>query len=168
MSGPTAAATAEVELDLGHPVRSFVVVLTVSGLLLLALQWTGAVHPQIQAGETGSAELAGDTVVVIEVRNDGALPVRVEDLRWPVERSADSVIGLAPSTSVPGGGSVSYALAPFVPFTLDGGASRWIGIRITPECSASLGSPRIRVRTATNLRRWIDLDQLDRDVQGGC
>jgi hypothetical protein len=52
--------------------------------------------------------------------------------------------------------------------TLEGGDTAWLITRVVAECSAVLGSPTVEVRTASGLRRHIDLDQPSQDVQGTC
>jgi hypothetical protein len=164
--GARIASPTQRELDVGHPVRSFVAVLVAVGLLLVVVEWTGAVHPQVHESSEAVPSL-GDgeqQTFVVAVHNDGLLPLRVEDVDWPVERMVNSQIGVAPST----GDSVSYDLEPFEPFTLEGGATRWIGIRVTPACSAWLGALEIRVQTALHLHRWVHLNHWSQDVRGAC
>jgi hypothetical protein len=157
------------ELDLGHPVRSFVLVVVGLGLILLGAQWTGLVHPDVHAMGGGSADLGdGAQTFTVAVRNSSVLPVEILEVDWPATHVTSSEVGIAPSSTSPDGSTVSYLLRPFEPFTLDGGETVWIGIRVVPECDASLGEPAVRVRTASGLERRIDLHQSGEAIHGGC
>jgi hypothetical protein len=157
------------DLELGHPVRSFVLVLVGLGLILLGVQWTGLVHPDVHAMGSGVADLGdGAQTFTVAVQNSSFLPVQILEVDWPVSHVTSSEVGIAPSSTSPDGATVSYLLRPFEPFTLDGGQTAWIGIRVVPECDARLGEPTVRVRTASGLERRIGLDQPGEAVQGGC
>jgi hypothetical protein len=167
MTATTASPTTE--LPLGHPVRSFVLVLIGLGLILLAAQWTGVVNPDIHGVGSGTADLGdGAQTFTVAVENGSTLPVEILDLEWPATHVASRELGIAPSSQSPDGSTVSYLLVPFEPFTLDGGETAWVGIRVVPECSATVGEPTVEVRTASGLRRWVALGQPGEAVQGGC
>ena len=167
MTTTTAPRTGE--LELGHPVRSFVLVLVGLGLILLGVQWTGLVDPDVHTMGSGAADLGdGAQTFTVAVQNGSLLPVEILEVDWPATHVTSSEVGIAPSSESPDGTTVSYVLRPFEPFTLDGGETAWIGIRVVPECEASLGEPAVQVRTASGLERRIDLDQPGEAVQGGC
>ena len=72
--------------EVGHPVRSFVAVLLLAALALLALQWSGAVWPALSVGQRGPDPMglpAGHLGERIDIHNDGAFPVRVRSVDWP-------------------------------------------------------------------------------------
>lgn len=167
MTATTAPRTGE--LELGHPIRSFVLVLLGLGLILLGVQWTGLVYPDVHAMGSGVADVGdGAQTFTVAVQNGSLLPVEILDVDWPAAHVTSRELGIAPSSTSPDGSTVSYRLVPFEPFTLDGGETAWIGIRVVPECDASLGEPVVQVRTASGIQRHIDLGQPGEAVQGGC
>jgi hypothetical protein len=157
-------------LSLGHPVRSFVLALLAVGLALLAMQWTGVVYPNIVVAGSGGQELGdGLQTETVGFRNEASLPVDIVGLEWPTDAPA-STVGIAPSTSGADGTttSLSYLLEPFEPFTLEPGETAWVGIRVAAECTPEIGSPTIEVRTASGVRRHLELASSTGSFSDGC
>lgn len=142
--------------EVGHPVRSFVAVLVLAAVVLLALQWSGALWPQLSPGLSRyEADLpVGRVGELVEIRNDGALPVRVRAVDWPshgleeaaverIDHSSPGVIDLArrqPATDfeIPAGGSVTLVLSGL------------------PTCDATVEHPRLHVDSWFGPDRTVD------------
>ena len=87
----TTSAPAPTDVSLGHPVRSFVLALLAVGAVLLALQWTGFVHPDIEATGEGTQVLGdGAVTVTVTIQNRSALSVEVVGVEWPTTASTDA------------------------------------------------------------------------------
>jgi hypothetical protein len=155
-------------VSLGHPVRSFVLALLAVGAVLLALQWTGFVHPDIEATGEGTQVLGdGAVTVTVTIQNRSALSVEVVGVEWPTTASTDAAPGIAPYVETPDGAIVSYALEPFEPFTLDHDETAWLGLRLG-GCGTSFEPPSLRVKTASGLHRTIELDSPTPGQPVGC
>ncbi len=166
----TDRGTTSVVPDLGHPVRSFTFAMLGLGLLLLALQWTGVVHPDLESQHGYSTSFGRLEIVMVEVHNAGALPVRIEDATWPTAGMEYTKLGLAPDGWNDDGGSLDLAHIPALrPFTLDPQHARWLAITVVPGCVAEVGEPSVEVRTTVGLRRTVDLrGQQAKPLAGTC
>ncbi|MEQ1788303.1 MAG: hypothetical protein ABL966_14720 [Acidimicrobiales bacterium] len=171
MSTQTPSASAQVTPpvpDLGHPVRSFSLVMVAVGILLLALQWTGAVYPNLESPRGSSTDFAGVDHVLVEIHNAGALPVRIEDATWPVTGGSAGRLGLAPP-AYPEGPLDLADIPPFRPVTIDAHSSRWLVLTVLAGCQTRLGEPTVEVRTALGLRRTVDLlGEQGQTLSSGC
>lgn len=160
-----AVAPAQADLELGHPVRSFVVLLLFIGGVLLGIQASGAVHPQLRTSGASSGELDdGREYRAIELQNDGFAPLRVEAIDWPTLGWTDVELGvLSPDTRFddPSPASVPAGMAPLEPFTLSGefGQARWIVLIGQPTCPGRpiSESVEIRVRTWAGVERSVSI-----------
>ena len=72
---------------------------------------------------------------------------------------ASQEVGIAPTADGPDGSPLTSELQPFEPFTLDGGETAWLGLRVLPECSATIGAPTIEVRTPSGLHHEVVIAQ---------
>jgi hypothetical protein len=154
----TTIGDAATPIELGHPVRSFTLVMVGFAVLLLALQWTGAVHPNLESPGSSTTSYGPFEIAMVEVHNAGALPVRVDRATWPTIGVRTAALGLAPEGWNDPEGSLDLAhIPPFRPFTIDANASRWLVVTVLPECGGQLGEPTVRVRTALGLHRTVDL-----------
>jgi len=157
------------QIDLGHPVRSFVLALVGLAVALLVLQWTGFANPQVHGTSYSGSYSAGPLrTFTAEVKNDSPFPVEVVELAWPTTNMRHAEVGIAPSTTSPDGSTVSYALEPFEPFELAAGESAWVGVRVLPDCPATVGHPQLEVRTASGLVRHVEIDQGGFDLGDPC
>lgn len=147
------------ELDLGHPVRSFVAVMVMIGVALVALQWSGLVVPRLSAPGAGVGERQGSHLVHVEVQNDGPLAVEVIDAQWP-SGVLDAELGLLPAPSA--------ELEPFAPFTLDSGESGLIGLEIPTSCGGEVGTLELLVRSPAGVHRWITFEHQQQSIAGAC
>ena len=148
------------ELHLGHPVRSFVIVLVAIAAGLLLLQLSGAVMPIVTSFEGQGAGMAVDGQAqwkAVVIRNDALLPVRVESLSWPTANATDVRIDVLPKgTEVPGAPPIPSPTAPVTPFTLDGGEKRIVVLSGTTTCPQfDTRELRMVVRMAVGLDREV-------------
>jgi hypothetical protein len=151
----TIARRHRAEVDLGHPVRSFALVMVGLGLVLLAVQWTGAVQPRITSHSGGEQQSGGTHRFSALIQNDAATSVRVTGVRWPATDGSEVVLTLgAPGAT----GQPGSATLPFEPFTLGPGDARVVSASLTPTCGRALADLEVRVRTAIGLTRTITLD----------
>lgn len=147
------------ELDLGHPVRSFTAVLIAIALVLVVVQWTGVANPRISPTNHSATYLAAPAQTFsIQVRNDAPVAVEVTGLAWPTSNMASKEVGIVPTADGPED-PLTSGLQPFEPFTLDGGETTWLGLRVLPECSATIGEPTIEVRTRSGLHHEVVIAQ---------
>ena len=154
------------ELALGHPVRSFVLTLVGIALALLILQWSGFVYPDVHAAGSGAQDLGdGAQTFTVAVQNGSPLPVEVVGHR--VAHHQHDERGARHRPVGDRGGRIDRPLhrasrsSPSRSTTArpPGSPSAW-----SPSAPRSLGSPTVEVRTASGLRRHIDLQQPSQDV----
>jgi hypothetical protein len=156
-------------LELGHPVRSFVVALVGIALLLLVVQWSGFANPRLSPTHHSGTHRAGPTETFsLQIRNDAPLPVEIVAIEWPTTNVASQEVGITPSAGGADDAPLTAELLPFEPFTLEGGETAWLGIRVAPECSATIGDPTIDVRTRSGLRHDVEIPQGSQNVGDPC
>lgn len=162
---PHSPEATEAADELGHPVRSFVVVLLLIGAALFGIQWSGAVSPQLNlsAGRSGEAD-GGREYRMVLLQNNGLLPLRVEAVDWPTGGWSDvrtgvlpagvSYEGSHPSPQVPGDGTIEA-------FTIGGGfdEGRWIVVSGRPTCPSRplSSSTQVHVRTWAGVERTVEV-----------
>lgn len=158
------------ELDLGHPVRSFVLVLLAVAAGLLVLQLSGAVMPLVTnfEGQGGGGDYGGRTDWAVVIRNDGLLPVRVESLSWPTMHATDVRVDVLPrGVDVPGPPIPPPAEA--VPFTLDRGEKRVVVVSGVTPCPVLMARElRMVVRPALGIDRRVVVEGTDSLDFGPC
>jgi hypothetical protein len=161
------------EMALGHPVRSFVLVLVTIGLALVLLQLSGLIQPRVGRFEGRAGGMAVDgraqwTAVVI--RNDGPLPVEVTSLHWRVEQATDVRVGVQPKgVDVPSGPPPPLSDDPVTPFTLDGGEARVVVLGGATPCPEFVTGPlRVGVRTPLGIERTVVIDGSSTYDHGPC
>jgi hypothetical protein len=165
----TAVAEPRAEIDLGHPVRSFVAVLVAIALALVVVQWSGFANPRVSPTNHSATYLAAPAQTFsIQVRNDAPLPVEVTGLAWPATNVASQEVGIVPSAEGDDDDPLTAELRPFEPFTLDGGETVWLGVRVLPDCGATIGDPTLEVRTRSGLRHEVAIPQGGQDVGEPC
>ena len=154
-------ATRAQEPDLGHPVRSFVLVLTLIGLVLLGFGASGAISPRLSTPATEIQEFPmrdGRTFYVVDLHNDGLLPVRVEEVIWSAtgidEMTLELVHQPRPDTLVFGEG------APARSFEIPAHGQVTIAVGGRPRCDASISVPRLRVSTWVGVVRTVEVPDL--------
>lgn len=159
------------ELDLGHPVGSFVVVLIAIAAALLVLQLSGAVMPVVTnfQGQGGGGDIAGRAHWGVVLRNDGLLPVRVESLNWPTTKATEVRVDVLPrGVDVPGPAFPPPAGAA-TPFTLDRGEKRVVVVSGETACPALMaGELRMVVQTALGIDRRVVVEGTDSLDFGPC
>jgi hypothetical protein len=139
-------------IDLGHPVRSFVLAMLGVSLVLALVQWSGLVMPDLRAATTSfGATIDGRQYVALLLDNEGRLPIRIEDVAFEADGWTEvSVVVQAPgdgiSAAIPTGVDVDA-------FPLSGGvtATRWIVVAGRPPCGPQRRPPEIEV----TVRSWI-------------
>ena len=158
------------DVDLGHPVRSFILVMVAVGVLLLVLQWSGAVMPRVSSTSGGMSENDLGQILQAEVHNDGPLAVDVVGARWPVEDAVVIGLGVLPMTDDGTGYPLSLGVAPFAPFTLEPGESGWIGLAIRAQCGgeAQVGALELDVRAPVDIERTMTFEYQQQSVTGTC
>lgn len=151
------------QLELGHPVRSFVVVLLLVGAALLGVRWGGVVHPQLTTSGSGFREAeaeGGREYHMVLLENDGLAPLRIEAIDWPTRGWTDVQFGVLPSgvgSEGPLPSPTTAGAATFEPFTLDGGfdEARWIVMSGRPSCPGGPISENVEVQ----VRTWIGVER---------
>jgi hypothetical protein len=160
------------EVQLGHPVRSFVGVLLVAALGLVALQLSGVIEPRVtsfdgQGGGTAVNGAAQWTSVVI--RNDAPIPVEVTGLRWPTKYATEVRISVQPQGVEVPGGMPPPAGTPTTPFTLQGGERRVITLSGTTSCLGFVTDPlELDVRTVLGIERTVAIEGSEAVDDGPC
>lgn len=172
MTASAAPVTAPpVAPDPDHPVRSFVTTLIAIGVLLLAIQVSGAVQPRLTTYGNGRGERETNVFAAVVIRNDGALPVRIESVEWPSTGGQNITIGLLPEgVDVAGRPSPSTPASPVRPFTLSSGERRVIVITATPTCAGSFsaGALRLRAHGVTGFDRNVEMANTDPGSPAVC
>jgi hypothetical protein len=163
------------DVDPGHPVRSFVAIMTALAALLVLVQWSGAVLPRVASPGSGVSEMANDRwVVQAEIVNEGPFAVEILRIRWPASGGATaSAPGLLPVTTDADGYTLRLAPAPFEPFTLEPGGARWIGAEVRTDCGpdyvvGGLGPLELDVRTPLGVRRTLAFHPEGQAVGRSC
>lgn len=149
------------DLELGHPVRSFVAVLVLIGALLLGIQWTGAVQPLLtNPGGGGGTEGDGVESRLVRLQNDGLLPVEVQGIDWPTPGWTDTHLAALPAgITFPGELPTPGAAGaePVEPFTLEPGedGARWIVLTGRPACPNQPTAATLQVHART----WLGVER---------
>ncbi len=158
----TPEATEEVK-GLGHPVRSFVVVLLLIGAALLGVRWSGGVNPQVtvSAGSYGDAE-NGRQYRMVLVQNNGLAPLRVEAVDWSTREWSDIRVGVLPADiTYEGQHPLPRALGDgsAEPFTIGAGfdEGRWIIVSGRPACPEPLDSEALGLEL--HIRTWVGVER---------
>ncbi len=103
------------------------------------------------------------------VENGSPLPVEIVGIEWPTTGMTSAELGIAPSKTDPDGSTVYYVVEPFEPFDARRRRDRLVHpCEWCPECSAALGTPTVEVRTASGLRRHVDLDRPSAEIAEAC
>lgn len=167
MTGNTTTSdTRRDDLDLGHPVRSFAAVLVLIGAVLLGLQWTGAVQPQLTTPETGAAEAAevgGPESRTVTLENEGVVSIQIESIEWTAPGWTNvGVTLLPPDVAFPelDPSSTTADAGPIEPFTLHPGfdAAWSLVLTGTPTCSGQpSGTIEVHARTWLGIERTVTL-----------
>jgi hypothetical protein len=140
-----AARRHDAEVNLGHPVRTFVIVMVTIGLLLLVVQWSGVFLPRVVSTGGSASEVAADRWIVrAQVVNEGPLAIDVVGVEWP---------GV-------GGAKVATLPTPFEPITIDSGETGSIEVVVIVDCSpdhtlGGLGPLELEVRSPVGIRRTL-------------
>lgn len=157
-----------------RPALRFVAGVAVLIALLAGLRWTGAASPRasLVTGVPSAADLTYDAAtgwgwVAFDVRNDGALPIRVDAIDVPprpgvddlrvLQRDEDDPTEGRAYPGVPGALADVTSLAPFDGFELPGHSRREIVILVHVTCQRtwpddiieSAFDPRARLRVTT-------------------
>lgn len=165
------------------PISTFALLVIAVAGALLALQATGAVAPQVHAGNmSGGGDLgSGRSYYVSEIINDGTLPVRILSAAWPVNGMDDAIVLMGP----PGSSSIAPEPAPpvswadqsvpFRPITLQGGERRLVYLVVRPHCSPTEQSTRVRserlrlrARSGFGPTRAISIERTDQNHDMNC
>lgn len=159
------------ELDLGHPVRSFVLILTAIAVGLVVLQLSGAVMPLVThfEGQGGGGDYGGRSSWAVVIRNDGLLPVRVESLAWPTSKATNVRVDVLPrGVDVPGP-PLPPPRGAATPFTLDRGEKRVVVVSGETTCAVLMaGDLRMVVRPALGIDRRVVIEGTDSLDFGPC
>jgi hypothetical protein len=169
---PTTQVRPEVPIELGHPVRSFVVALVLIAATLVAIQAAGIVQPRVSndQGRSVSGVTNGRAWVAAVVINDGPLRVRIQSVRWPVNGAGDAAIELLPpGISVPGQPPRAAGGERVAPFSLDPGERRVVMVSAVARCpgSFSTGALHAEVRSPLGAVRDLQLRRPD-TFDAGC
>lgn len=145
-----------------HPVRSFVIGLIVLALILLALQWSGTVNPQlsVSAGSSGNTSQR-EAYEILQVTNSGAFPVEVIGGRWSVPGRVEPHLFVGPpgETIDPQASYEDVSSPDFRPVDIAAGEQRSFMVRLSPSCADDAGSDpdegelRLVVRTSLGITR---------------
>jgi len=158
MTATTSSATAHedgwageaIELQFGHPIRSFVLTLTAMAVVAVACWWFGVIAPRLDTtlGRVGGS--TGSVIVTVTISNPTSLPVRLlgVDLRGRGLRIDRVVDGAEGSTQA--FRPVRLASAEHRVVTLVGH-----GTRCGQDVSFSDGDLVIRARTALGITRSL-------------
>ena len=115
----------------GHPIRSFIAIVATLGVVLLAMAWTGTSNPRLWSEGGGGWSDGPTPYLLIGVRNDGAVPVRIEAATpHPGPSGTERPILVGPSPDRP---EVTDP-APFQPFTLGAGEASSFYVAGTKRC----------------------------------
>lgn len=169
MAAPPRATDQRDPLATRRPVGTFVALIVLASVALVALGVSGAVAARLDSpGWAESAPAPGQRVWTVEIRNAGALPVQVEAATWPVQGldHVELLLG-RPGRPGPAAGGTQADAVPFAPFTLDGGETRLVALRgdlrCPPGIPGALAAPvqverlTLRVRSPVGRRQSIDL-----------
>lgn len=158
----TARPRAGATIDLGHPVRAFVLVLVGLAVGLVALQASGAVMPRVTNFEgrgAGSAVEGQAQWEAVVIQNDALLPVRVQSLRWPTANATDVQVDVLPKGVEVPGGLRAPTSTPATPFTLEPGEKRVVVLTGETTCPAfDTRELHLLVRTAVGIERDVVVD----------
>ena len=135
----------------------------------MILQLSGAVHPRIDFLGEGGMRSESHSFQTVTIRNDGALPIEVQSVSWPVTGVEDVVAGvLPPGIEGPTQGSAVGTAPLSEPFTLDRGEHRVIVVSGRETCPGSFGTGpvRVRARTAIGIERTVEVGHTDGPVFG--
>lgn len=123
----------------GHPVLTFVAMAVAVGALLLAVAWTGVSSPRLWSPGGGGWSSGPTTYLVIDVRNDGAVPARVEDASAP-DAPGNGQVLMSPGAV--GAGRIEPTA--FAPFTLAAGETRSFYIPGVKTCAPGQAETTVR------------------------
>lgn len=172
MTTTTADATSLADHDVGHPVRSFVLVLVALAVLLVGVQILGVAQLRVAYSTTsGARQGSGSMWQVVVIRNEGVMPVRILSISWPVTGIDDAITGvLPPGKDAPTHGSAAGTAPLSEPFTLDGGEQRGLVVSGVERCAGSFGADpvRVRARTLVGIERTVEIEHVDFDPAIGC
>lgn len=115
----------------GHPVRSFIALAAVAVAVLLAMAWTGVSNPRLWSPGGGGWSAGPTPYLLVNVRNDGAVPVRIEAAApHPGLGGAGLPVLVGPSHDRP----EAIKPTPFAPFTLGAGQTWSFYVAGTKHC----------------------------------